>query len=66
MCSLITLWFKNTNTAVPRLLRAFSGGIITALALVHIVPEVCAAFHHIAAALLPFSKLASQTGNVFT
>jgi hypothetical protein len=40
MCSLITLWFKNTNTVVPRLLRAFSGGIITALALVHIVPEV--------------------------
>lgn len=40
MCSLITLWFRSTNTVLPRLLRAFSGGAITALALVHIVPEV--------------------------
>lgn len=39
MCSLITLWFRSTNTVLPRLLRAFSGGVITALALVHIVPE---------------------------
>jgi hypothetical protein len=37
---LLTLRFKSADAAFPRLLRAFSGGIILALALVHIIPEV--------------------------
>jgi hypothetical protein len=34
------LRFKSADAVFPRLLRAFSGGIILALALVHIIPEV--------------------------
>lgn len=37
---LLTLRFKAADAVFPRLLRAFSGGIILALALVHIIPEV--------------------------
>jgi hypothetical protein len=37
---LLTLRFKSADAVFPRLLRAFSGGIILALALVHIIPEV--------------------------
>jgi hypothetical protein len=37
---LLTLRFKSADGVFPRLMRAFSGGIILALALVHIIPEV--------------------------
>lgn len=33
--------FQSPDAVVPRLLRAFAGGVILALALVHIIPEVC-------------------------
>uniref|UniRef100_A0A383V3N2 Zinc/iron permease n=1 Tax=Tetradesmus obliquus TaxID=3088 RepID=A0A383V3N2_TETOB len=39
---LLTLRFKSADAVFPRLLRAFSGGIILALALVHIIPEAVA------------------------
>jgi len=31
--------FQSLNAPIPRLFRSFSGGIIMALALVHIIPE---------------------------
>jgi zinc transporter 1/2/3 len=39
--------FKNPDALVPRLLRAFAGGTIIALALVHIIPESVEQLHDV-------------------
>jgi hypothetical protein len=41
--TLLLKQFQNPEALVPRLLRGFAGGVIVALALVHIVPSVSVA-----------------------
>lgn len=38
--TLLLKQFKSAESRLPRLLRAFAGGVVLALALVHIIPEV--------------------------
>jgi zinc transporter ZupT len=41
--TLLLKQFQDPDAVVPRLLRGFAGGVIVALALVHIAPSVSAA-----------------------
>lgn len=41
--TLLLKQFQNPDAVVPRLLRGFGGGVILALALVHIIPSVSVA-----------------------
>jgi hypothetical protein len=60
--TLLIKQFQDQEAVVPRLLRGFAGGVIVALALVHIVPSVSVPSHQCPAAAAAAAAAATVLG----